>query len=192
MTVSDALRQNRFADVFGSPKGRPTIKVKDYLTPFLQEFIGRSPFLVLASANGEGHCDASPKGGRPGFVRVLDRKRLLIPDVAGNRLFQSYQNIDANPHVGLIFLIPGIEETVRVNGRVSIAGKEELDRYNVELSLYETDENARHLQGIIVEVEEAYPHCPRALKFSHLWDPGEITANRSRPLPDRVAGHYEA
>ena len=161
-------------------------KVKDYLTPYVQEFIGRSPFAVMATSDAEGRSDASPKGGKPGFVRVLDQHHLLFPDVAGNKLFQSYQNLDGNPYVGLVFFIPGINDTVRVNGKATFVDKEELDRRNVELSLYELDDNSKHLQGIIIEVEESYAHCPRALNFSHLWDTQEIIANRTeRPVPDR-------
>ena len=185
-TVSETMETNRFSDTFGSPKGRAATKVIDTMTPYVQEFIKNSPFVVMASSDADGHSDASPKGGKPGFVTVLDERHLLFPDVAGNKLFQSYQNLDSNPHVGLLFLIPGVNDTVRVNGKVTIVEKSELDRQNVELSLYETDDNSKHLQGIIIEVEEAYGHCPRALKFSQLWNIDEITANQaSRPISER-------
>jgi predicted pyridoxine 5'-phosphate oxidase superfamily flavin-nucleotide-binding protein len=119
---------------------------------------------------------------------MLDEGHLLFPDVAGNKLFQSYQNLDSNPNVGLVVFIPGVNDTVRVNGRVSIEDKEELVRREVELSLYEPDDNARHLQGIIIEVEESYGHCPRALNFSRLWDAQEIMANQAeRPISQRPA-----
>lgn len=187
-TSSETVAKNRFSDTFGYPTGRAATKVKPAMTPYVQEFIRRAPFAVMATSDAAGNCDASPKGGKPGFVRVLDDRRLLFPDVAGNRLFQSYQNMDANPHVGLIFLIPGVNDTVRVNGAVTIANKEELERRNVEVSLYEPDERARHLQGIIIEVEESYGHCPRALTFSRLWNVDEISANQSqRPISDRSA-----
>lgn len=188
MTAPETVKSNRFADAFGYPKGRAVTKLKDYMTPYVQEFIGRSPFVVMATSDTEGHIDASPKGGKPGFVRVLDERRLLFPDVAGNKLFQSYQNMDRNPHVGLVFFIPGINDTVRISGEVSFVDKEELDRQNVELSLYELDDNSKHLQGIIIKIEESYGHCPRALKFSRLWDPQEILANQAkRPISERSA-----
>ena len=186
MATSDTLQTNRFSDTFGYPAGRAATKVKGYMTQYVQEFIEQTPFVVLSSSDAEGNCDASPKGGKPGFVKILDEHRLLFPDVAGNRLFQSYQNLDSNPHVGLLFLIPGVNDVVRVNGTVTIVDKEELDRREVEVALYETDERSHHLQGIIIEVDEAYTHCPRALKFSDLWDVDKITANKStRPIPDR-------
>lgn len=186
MTTCESVATNRFRDAFGYPKGRAATKVKPFLAPYIQEFIGRSPFAVMATSDAEGHCDASPKGGQPGFVKVLDEHHLLLPDVAGNKLFQSYQNLDGNPHVGLVFFIPGVNDTVRVNGKATIVGKQELDRRNVALSLYNPDDNSKHLQGIVIEVEEAYGHCPRALKFSQLWDVSEIAANQSqRPISER-------
>lgn len=187
MTSTETVKANRFADTFGYPTGRAVTKVKDYMTSYVQEFISHSPFVVMASSDSEGHTDASPKGGKPGFVRVLDERHLLLPDVAGNKLFQSYQNMDSNPHVGLIFFIPGINDTVRINGEATVVEKDELDRRNVELSLYELDDNSKHLQGIIIKIEESFGHCPRALKFSRLWDTKEIEENQAnRPISERA------
>ena len=186
MATSKVLETNRFQDTFGKPAERASNKVKESMTPFVQEFIRNSPFAVMATSDANGNCDASPKGGKPGFVKILDDTHLLLPDVAGNRLFQSYQNVDANPHVGLLFMIPGVTDTVRVNGSVKIVDKDELDRLEVEVSLYEIDERSHHLQGILIEVEESYGHCPRALTFSHLWDRDVIAANSAeRPIADR-------
>ena len=119
---------SRFNDKFGEMSPRAKIKVKGEMSDFVQKFIAASPFVVMASSDPDGNCDASPKGGKPGFVKVIDSTRLLFPDVAGNRLFQSYQNMDSNPHVGLLFMIPGVNDTVRVNGTVTIVSKEELER----------------------------------------------------------------
>jgi PPOX class probable FMN-dependent enzyme len=165
---------NRFTKTFGAPLERIRTKVKAYLTEPIKAFIAESPFLVMSTSDRQGRCDASPKGGKPGFVRILDDRHLLIPDVAGNKLFQSYLNMDDNPQVGLIFLIPGISEVVRVNGRVTIVSREALDRYQVERSMYNPDGDRAVQQGIVVEVEEAYTHCPRALNYSSLWDVEEI------------------
>ena len=190
MAISEADR-TKFNDQFGEPSERAVDKLKGHLTPWVQEFVRNAPFAVMATTDADGHCDASPKGGKPGFVRVIDETHLLFPDVAGNRLFQSYRNILDNPHVGLIFFIPGINDTVRVNGKATIVTKEDLDRQNVELSLYELDDNSKHLQGMLIEVEEAYGHCPRALKFSKLWDSGEIARNQeTSPLPNRTDDNY--
>ena len=175
---------SRFNDQFGAMSPRAKDKVKGEMSEFVQAFIAASPFVVMATADPDGGCDASPKGGKPGFVKVLDSSRLLLPDVAGNRLFQSYQNMDNNPHVGLLFMIPGLNDTVRVNGTVTIVDREELERQKVELSLYWTDDNSKHLQGIIINVKESYTHCPRAYNFANLWDTGQIAANQTRrPAP---------
>ena len=194
MTITSTgqiVGESRFHDTFGQPSERAVLKLKAHLTPYVQEFIRNAPFAVMATTGGEGRCDASPKGGKPGFVKVLDEKHLLFPDVAGNRLFQSYQNIDDNPYIGLIFFIPGINDTVRVNGRVSIVSKEDLESRNIEVALYETDDRSKHLQGMLIEVEEAYGHCPRALNFSHLWDAEEIAKNQaSPPMPERTDENY--
>ena len=163
---------NRFTREFGFPKERPATKVKGYMVDREKDFIRLSPFLVMATSATDGSCDASPKGGMPGFVKILDDSTLLLPDVAGNRLFQSYINMNENPHVGLVFFIPGVRETVRVNGRVRIVSGDELRRLQVALEVNNPDENAKVLQGIVVEIEESYGHCPRALKFSELWETG--------------------
>ncbi len=177
---------SRFNDEFGEMSLRAKVKVKGEMSEFVQKFIQASPFVVMASSDPEGNCDASPKGGKPGFVKVIDSTRLLMPDVAGNRLFQSYQNMDSNPHVGLLFMIPGVNDTVRVNGAVTIVSKEELERQKVELELYWTDDNSKHLQGIIINVEESYGHCPRAYNFAKLWDTDQIAENQTnRPIPLR-------
>ena len=187
MGTTETFNPSRFNEAFGHPKETVASKVRHYLTPYVREFIQRSPFAVMATSDAEGHLDASPKGGKPGFVRILDERRLLFPDVAGNKLFQSYQNLDSNPHVGLVFFIPGVNDIVRINGRVTFVDKQDLEQANVELSLYETDDNSKHLQGIIIEVEESYLHCPRALKFSRLWDVQEIGANQAhRPIRERT------
>ena len=174
MENREAAFDNKFTSVFGFPSERAVTKVKDFLTEPIKEFIAESPFLVMATSSGDGECDASPKGGKPGFVRVLDDRHLLVPDVAGNKLFQSYQNMDKNPHVGLLFFIPGFNDVVRVNGRVIMVTREDLDRYNVEHSIYNPDGDRGIQQGIIVEIGEAFGHCSRALTYSDFWSLDEI------------------
>lgn len=179
METCDAAFDNRFTRTFGFPAERIRAKVKDHLSESIQAFIAESPFVVMATSSRDGRSDASPKGGKPGFVRILDDRHLLVPDIAGNRLFQSYLNMDENPHVGLVFFIPGLSEVVRVNGRVSIVSREELDRHGVKKAVYNADVTRELLQGIVVEVEEAYGHCPRALNYSDLWNPDEILRRRT-------------
>ena len=184
--VSDETGQNRLTESFGLPKDTTAAKVLPYMTDYVQEFISNAPFAVMATSDAQGNPDASPKGGTPGFVRVIDDRHLLFPDVAGNKLFQSYKNVEANPHIGLLFMIPGVNDTVRVNGIVTIVEKDELNRRNIELSLYEYDDNSKHIQGMLVEVTESYPHCPRAYKFSNIWNVEAIKANQeNRPIRER-------
>jgi predicted pyridoxine 5'-phosphate oxidase superfamily flavin-nucleotide-binding protein len=99
--------------------------------------------------------------------------------VAGNKLFHCYGNIEQNPKVGLIFLIPGHNSTVRINGRVTVVDRAQLS--DAKLEVFDPDEKAEVLQGLLLDVEESYSHCPRALKFSRLWDVGEISKNIAKP-----------
>lgn len=169
----DALRTE-----FGNPSERSAKKIVDYMTEEVMEFIGNSPFAVLASSNSNGDCDASPRGGKPGFVSVLDTKHILLPDISGNRLFQSYTNIESNPKAGLIFFIPGYSKMARVNGRVKVLEKEDIIQLYKELEVNNPDANTHLIQGLMFTVDEAYTHCPRALNFSKLWDTGQIEDNR--------------
>lgn len=181
-TTAGDQYDNQFTRRFGRPAERTQAKIRDHLTEEVQAFIRRSPFLVMATADAEGRCDASPKGGMPGFVAILDDRHLLVPDVAGNRLFQGYRNLADNPRVGLVFMIPGSDRTVRVNGRVTLVDHDEVLRRHAEAGVFNPDDNAITLQGFVVEVEEAYGHCPRAFKFADLWNTETIDANRAAAM----------
>lgn len=170
---------NRAQEKFGEPIEIVRKKVFPEMNGMVQDFIRQAPFVVLASANADGDCDASPKGGRPGFVRVVDEKHLVLPDIAGNKLFQSYENFETNPKAGLLFLIPGCDWTVRINGRVSLLDAEAGRLQGVSPDVFDPDDNTRILQGILIAVEEALPHCPRAFTFSKLWHTESIDETRS-------------
>ena len=101
--MSELKPANRFQEAFGLPVPGARTKVRDQMEERVMDFICSSPFAVLAISDGRGHCDASPRGGTPSFVRVIDKRRLLLPDVVGNRLFQRYGNVDYNSHIGLLF-----------------------------------------------------------------------------------------
>jgi predicted pyridoxine 5'-phosphate oxidase superfamily flavin-nucleotide-binding protein len=171
--------ENKYQDKLDYPAERTKRKVKPTMAKWIQEFIRHSPFCVLATSNAHGDCDASPKGGKPGFVKILNDKQLFIPDVAGNKLFHGYGNIESNPKAELIFFIPGHNSTVRVNGGVRVIDGAELR--DVRLEVHNPDEKAKLVQGLLLDVDEAYSHCPRALKFSNLWDVEEITRNVANP-----------
>lgn len=155
------------------------VKVKDFLEPIIRGFIAHAPFVVMATANGDGDCDASPKGGHPGFVKVLDERTLLIPDIGGNYLLQGYENFESNAKVGLVFIIPGMQTTARVNGRVRMMDRAAVEAMGIAPELHNPDRNAVLVQGIAVDVDEAYLHCPRAFAFSKLWDAETIATNES-------------
>ncbi len=170
---------NKYQDKFGHPAERTRGKVRPYMEAWIQDFIRQSPFCVVATSNSDGDCDASPKGGKPGFVKVLNDKQLFIPDVAGNKLFHGYQNIESNPKAGLVFFIPGHNSTVRVNGTVKVIDASELRDVRVEV--HNPDERAKVLQGLLLDVNEAYSHCPRALRFANLWDTETIAEHIAEP-----------
>ena len=126
-------------------------------------FIERSPFLFLATSNARGDCDVSPKGDAPGFVQVLDETTIVIPDRPGNNRLDSLSNIVENPHAAVLFIIPGAEWTLRVNGRATIIRDEDiLERSAVG--------GKRPALGIAIDVEEAFLHCPKCMLRSRLWE----------------------
>jgi len=187
--MSQQIATNRYQEHYGLPRDSTARKVRDHMHPWVQEFIEHAPFCVLASADADGHCDASPKGGRPGFVKVIDDHHLILPDVKGNRLFQSYENVDANPHVALLFMIPGLEHTARVNGSAEVVDLGTLDERGLTLEVHDPDDNAALQQGLLITVDEAYGQCPRALRFGNVWDTTLIGEHRSEsPVSPKPAG----
>jgi PPOX class probable FMN-dependent enzyme len=158
--------RDELAELYGPPIEAVVQKAIDHLDVHCREFIARSPFVLLATSDSSGRCDVSPKGGPPGFVGVLDEHRLLIPDAPGNKRIDSLRNVVENPHIGLLFLIPGLEETLRVNGSVTLVRDSEL------LAARELGGKPAKI-GLGVEVEEAFLHCAKAFKRSGLWQPEE-------------------
>lgn len=150
--MSDITTESDLRALYATPGERALRKQLDHLDAHCRRFIELAPFLVLASTDGEGRTDASPRGGPPGFVSVIDERTLLIPDSKGNNRLDSLANLLRAPGVGLLFLIPGVDETLRVNGTASLSA-----------------EPAR--VAIRVRVHEAYLHCAKALMRSKLWDP---------------------
>ena len=172
--------------VYKPPAPRAAQKVLDYLGDHCQNFIARSPLCILSSANANGQADASRRGDPPGFVQFLDDKTLLLPDRPGNNQVDSLQNIVQNPGVGLLFFVPGMNETLRVKGKAEIVTDDDiLEPMKMR--------NRAPLSGLRVTVEEAFLHCGRALIRSRVWDP-EVQIDRSdyptygQVLADQIAG----
>jgi hypothetical protein len=162
MPEIDSLESLR--TLYRPPSERAVRKQLDRLDAHCRKFISLSPFLVMASADGGGQLDASPRGGEPGFVKVLDERTVLIPDAPGNNRLDSLENLIRNPGLGLLFMIPGVDETLRINGKASLKTDEVL------LDLC-ANERRRPPLVISVAVREVYLHCAKALMRSKLWDP---------------------
>ena len=164
MTAAAVTTATELREILGYPNERAVQKQLAALDKHCQAFIARSPFVVLSTSNARGGCDASPKGDRPGFVLVQDEHTVVIPDRPGNRRADSLLNILENPHVGLLFLIPGMGETLRVNGTASLVQDPAL------LEQLAVDGKKPQL-AIVVKVQECFLHCAKALIRSQLWDP---------------------
>ena len=163
--VKDVVRSEReLREIYDQPSARAVCKETPTLGDDCRAFIAHSPFLVMGTAGADGTCDVSPKGDAPGFVRVLDDRRLLVPDRLGNNRLDGLRNIIENAHVALIFFIPGREDMLRVNGRATIVRDDALlDQLAVG--------DKRPRTALLVEVEQSFLHCARAAKRSGLWDP---------------------
>jgi len=159
ITSVEALRA-----IYPSPSERALKKQLDKLDRHCRSFIGLSPFVVISSVGADGLADASPRGDRPGFVQIIDDHTVAIPDWPGNNRLDTLSNIIVRPSVGLLFLVPGVDETLRVNGEAELRDDEDLR------SLFERSGKLPRL-AILVHVKEAYLHCAKALMRSRLWDP---------------------
>jgi len=183
MTESEAAPALR--GVYGEPSELVMRKVLPALDKHCRAFIAASPFLAISSADAAGAADVSPRGDAPGFVAVLDERRLLIPDRPGNRRIDTLSNVAANPNVGLLFLVPGMNETLRVNGKAVVT-------FDSELLAPLAVQGKTPLSGLLVTVEEAFLHCAKALIRSRLWDPATQIDRKTFPtLGKMVADQIE-
>lgn len=171
--MSESNGAPRFKDVvttveelralMGEPSELALRKDIGRLDEHCRAFIARSPFVLVATSDRSGRCDVSPKGDAPGFVEVLDERHLVIPDRPGNKRYDGIRNLIENPGIGLLFLLPRSEETLRVNGRAQVVRDPEvLARFTVQGKLPQL--------AIAVEVQESFLHCAKCVKRSGLWD----------------------
>lgn len=154
-------------------------KLLKQLDGFSRHFIALSPFLIVATADAEGRPDASPRGDAPGFVRILDDNTLLIPDRRGNNRIDTFSNLLSSPGIGLVFMVPGISETLRINGTAKVTR----DAALLEPS---TVQGRRPVTGLLVTIEEVYFHCGKALIRSKLWDPQSQVERHAFPSLGRI------
>lgn len=159
--ITDAAQ---LREIIGEPNEIVVTKITDHLNPLTRQFIERSPFLCVGTASPDGGLDVSPRGDPAGFVRILDERTLLIPDRPGNRIADTLTNLLADPRIALLFLIPGVGDTFRVNGTAEIIDDPEL------LAGSAIEGKAPKL-GLLVSIEEAYTQCPKSLVRSELWNP---------------------
>lgn len=160
--------------LFGATHTLAVLKDLESLDTHAQAFIARSPFLCIGTQNPDGKADVSPRGDPVGFVKVLDPQTLAIPDRPGNNRLDTLVNILANPSVGLLFIVPGFDDTLRVNGRASLSTDPEL--------LKDMGVNGRIPKlAIVVAVSEVFMHCAKAFRRSHLWDPDHLQDRSEMP-----------
>lgn len=168
VTTADGLRR-----LYREPHELVVRKQIDHLDAAARSFIAASPFVVVATA-GPGGGDASPRGGPPGFVAVLDDHRLAFGDLAGNNRLDTYTNLLAHPEVGLLFVVPGVDETLRVNGRASLTTDPAvLDAVALD--------GRRPRLAVGVDVQQCYVHCAKAFRRARLWDPASWLPPSQRP-----------
>ena len=177
MSIVEGIREIR--EIYGHPMERAVKKQLPKLEKHSRAFIAMSPFIVMATCDAEGRCDASPKGDAPGFVRVIDDETLLIPDRLGNNRVDTISNLLECPGVGLIFFVPGLRETLRVNGRARITSDPAL--------LEPCAVNGKvPRSGILITAEEVYFHCGKALIRSDLWNPEKHIKQSDFPSLGRI------
>ena len=172
-------------DIIAPPNARTADKVIDHVDDLAEKFIAASPFAVLASHRSDGHLDLSPRGDPPGFARVLNKKTLVLPDRAGNRRMDTFENILRDPYVGLFFLIPGHKDTLRISGTAALVR-------DAKLAAHTTERNSVAEILLLIRVERVLSHCPKCMLRSGLWDHDQWPEHRDVPtLAEMMVRHSE-
>jgi uncharacterized protein len=162
--VDEITTETELAVILGEPTAAAAGKERTALDDVHRQWLAASPFCLVATSAADGSCDVSPKGDPPGFTLVLDDTTIALPERAGNRRADGFRNILANPHVGLIYLLPGRGDTLRINGRARLVRDAALlDRMVVK--------GNRPLLAMVVEVQQVFFHCAKAFLRSGLWEP---------------------
>ena len=154
----------QLTSMYAAPAERVRTKKRDRLDDGLRAVLAASPFVLLATADADGRCDVSPRGGPPGFVKPLDDRHVAIPDLNGNRLIDSLRNIVANPHAGLLVVIPGQHDTLRIDGPAYLTTDDDvLDQFTGELR--------RPNVAVVVETAAIFNHCAKSFRRGRVWEP---------------------
>lgn len=190
LTSSIVQTEDQLRTLIGQPTELVASKVSNKLNRLTRQFVEKSPLVCLGTAASDGTCDVSPRGDFAGFVRILDDATLLIPERPGNRIADSLRNILSNPHVGLLFIIPGVGDTFRVNGRAMLTTDPALLAPSVVDGRLPT-------LGILVDIDEAYTQCSKAFIRSDFFDPNRFIERSSLPssgaiLKELRGGDFDA
>lgn len=176
--------------LIGAPTALVQSKVAPRLNALTRRFIECSPFVCLATSDADGGCDVSPRGDPAGFVRIVDDATLLMPERPGNRLADSLRNILQNSHVALLFVIPGVGDSFRIDGRAKLTD-------DPVLLAPSTVEGKAPKLGILIDIDHAYTQCSKAFLRSHLWDPSRFVDRSILPTNGEIhsvlsEGHFDA
>ena len=172
--MSRVATLDQLASLYAAPADRVRTKKRDRIDDGLAAVLAVSPFALLATADADGRCDVSPRGGPPGFVNVLDDRHVAIPDLNGNNLVDSLRNIVANPHAGLLVVVPGQNETLRIDGPAYLTTDDYvLDRFTGELR--------RPTLAIVIETAEVFTHCAKSFRRGRVWEPETWPATGRSP-----------
>lgn len=182
--VDEITSEAELRELIGEPLPRVATKDRPALDEIDRDWLARSPFCLVATSAADGSCDVSPKGDPPGFTVVLDDRTIALPERAGNRRVDGFRNILGNPHVGLIYLLPGRDDTLRVMGRARLVRDADLlDRMIVH--------GHRPLLAMVVQIEQVFYHCAKAFLRSRLWNP-DTWEPAALPSRARIAEAQEA
>jgi PPOX class probable FMN-dependent enzyme len=181
--VHEITTEAELRELLGTPLPRVATKERPALDEVDRQWLAASPFCLVATSDASGRCDVSPKGDPPGFTVVLDDRTIALPERAGNRRADGYRNILDNPHVGLVYLLPGRGDTLRINGRARLVREPALLDRMVE-------QGHRPVLALLVEIEEVFYHCAKAFLRSRLWDP-DSWAPDVVPARARIAQRQE-
>jgi PPOX class probable FMN-dependent enzyme len=179
LTAFTIQNEAELRSLLGEPTELVREKIVDRLNAKTRRFVEKSPMCCLATSDAAGYCDVSPRGDPAGFVQILDDRTLLVPERPGNKLADALRNIISNPRIALLFLLPGLGETFRINGRATITTDTAL------LASSAVEGKAPKL-GILVDIEAAYAHCPKAMLRAHLWDPTAFLSPDELPTSGEI------